>query len=61
MKNLKMTIESKLGKQVELTNSSDGVNLIYTATINGVNVANVYKSFDSSFNQVEIIRYTQEF
>jgi hypothetical protein len=56
-----MTIESKLGKQVELTNSSDGVNLIYTATINGLTVANVYKSFDSNFNRVEIIRYTQDF
>ena len=58
MKNLQATIEKKLGKKVELVKSSDRVNLLFTAKINGLTVANVYKSFDKQYNQIEIIRYT---
>lgn len=58
MKNLQATIEKKLGKKVEFVKSSDRVNLLYTAKINGLTVANVYKSFDKQYNQIEIIRYT---
>jgi len=58
MKNLQTTIEKKLGKKVQFVKSSDGINLLYTAKINGLTVANVYKSFDKQYNQIEIIRYT---
>jgi len=51
------TIEKKLGKSVQFSKASDCVNLLYTAKIDGVEVANVYKSFDKNFNQIEIIRY----
>lgn len=60
MTNLQTTIEKKLGKSVEFSKASDGVNLLYTAKINGLTVANVYKSFDKNFNQIEIIRYVSE-
>ena len=50
-------IENKLNKSVQLVKATDGFNLLYTAKINGLTVANVYKSFDKNFNQVEIIRY----
>jgi len=57
MTNLQTTIEKKLGKSVQFFKSSDGVNLLYTAKIDGLTVANVYKSFDKNFNQIQIIRY----
>ena len=57
MKAIKVIIENKLQKEVKFFKSNDGANLIYTATIDGLSVANVYKSFDKYFNQIEIIRY----
>lgn len=60
MINLQTTIEKKLGKSVEFFKASDGVNLLYSAKINGLTVANVYKSFDKNFNQIEIIRYVSQ-
>ena len=60
MKDLKSTIETKLNKKVDFFQATDCANLLYTATINGLTVANVYKSFDSKFNQVYQIRYTSE-
>ena len=58
MTNLKNIIELKLKKLITLEKASDNVNLLYTAKINGLTVANVYKSFDKNLNQIEIIRYT---
>ena len=58
MNNSQITIEKKLGKKVEYVKANDGANLLYTANVNGVIVANIYKSFDRNFNQIEIIRYT---
>jgi hypothetical protein len=55
--NLKTTIENKIGKSVQFYKTNDNVNLLYTAKINGLTIANVYKSFDKNFNQIEIIRY----
>ena len=58
MNNLKNIIETKLNKKVDFFPATDCANLLYTAQINGLTVANVYKSFDSQFNQVYKIRYT---
>ena len=60
MKDLKNAIEAKLKKKVDFFPATDCVNLLYTAQINGLTVANVYKSFDSKFNQIYQIRYTSE-
>jgi hypothetical protein len=57
MTNLKSTIENKLGKKVIIELANDGANLLYTAKVNNLTVANVYKSFDKNFNQIKIIRY----
>jgi len=57
---LQTTIENNLGKSVEFSKATDGVNLLYTAKIDGLTVANVYKSFDKNFNQIEIIRYVNQ-
>ena len=57
MTTVKNTIETKLNKSIDLMPASDGVNLLYTAISNGVNVANVYKSFDQNFKPTHIIRY----
>jgi hypothetical protein len=57
MKNLQTTIENKLGKKVIFESANDGANLLYTAKVNGLTVANVYKSFDKKFNPKNIIRY----
>jgi hypothetical protein len=61
MENTKITIENNLGKKVEFIKANDCVNLLYTAKINGLTVANVYKSFDKNFNQIEVIRYVNQF
>jgi hypothetical protein len=58
MKNLKNIIETKLNKKVDFFQATDCANLLYTAKINGLTVANIYKSFDGEFNQVYQIRYT---
>jgi hypothetical protein len=60
METLKNTIEAKLNKTVNFFKATDGANLLYTATINGCTVANVYKSFDKNFNSITIIRYNNE-
>ena len=60
MKDLKNAIEAKLKKKVDFFPATDCANLLYTAQINGLTVANVYKSFDSKFNQIYQIRYTSE-
>lgn len=60
MKTLQTKIEKKIGKSVEFYKANDGVNLRYTAKIDGLTVANVYKSFDKNFNQIEIIRYVSQ-
>ena len=52
MKDLKNAIEAKLKKTVDFFPATDCANLLYTAQINGLTVANVYKSFDSKFNQI---------
>ncbi len=57
MNTLQTAIENKLGKKVDFSKSSDGVNLIFTAKVDGVTVANVYKSFDHNLKQIAIIRY----
>ena len=57
MTDLQKTIENKLQKAVNFSKETDGANLIYTAKIDGLSVANVYKSFDKNFNQIVIIKY----
>jgi hypothetical protein len=57
---LKKTIETRLNKVVNFVEATDGANLLYSATINGCTVANVYKSFDVNFNSTTIIRYNNE-
>ena len=52
------TIEKKLGKKVIIVKDNDGANLLYSAKINGITVAHIYKSFDKNYNQIEIIRYS---
>ena len=58
MTTLQNTIESKLGMKVNFEVATDGANLLFTAKIEGLTVANVYKSFDTNYNRIEIIRYT---
>jgi len=58
MTTLQNTIETILGKKVNFEASTDCANLLFTAKINGITVANVYKSYDSNYNLIEIIRYT---
>jgi hypothetical protein len=61
MKNeIKTTIETKLNKSVNFVKATDGANLLYTATINELTVANVYKSYDENFNLITVIRYNNE-
>jgi hypothetical protein len=55
---IQVIIEKEIGKKVELEKASDCVNLMYTAKINGIVVANVYKSFDAKFNPMELIRFS---
>jgi hypothetical protein len=59
MENFQTIIENKLGKKVNFNKINDGANLLFTATIAGITVANVYKSFDKNFNQIFLIRYTE--
>ena len=61
MKNIQLTIENNLKKTVQFAKSSDCINLLYTAKINGITVANVYKSFDKNFNQIEVIKYVSQY
>ena len=57
MTTLQTIIENKLNKSVKFFEANDGANLLYTATIDGLTVANVYKSFDKNFKKIEIIKY----
>lgn len=57
---LKNTIETKLNKVVNFVKASDGANLLYTAKINDLTVANVYKSYDENFNVITLIKYNNE-
>jgi hypothetical protein len=57
MKTAKKTIENKLNKTVNIFKASDGFNLLFTAKIDGLTVAYVYKSFDQNFNEMQIIKY----
>lgn len=59
MESLQKTIETKLGKKVNFESATDGANLLFTAKIDGLTVANVYKSFDTNYNNIKIIRYTE--
>lgn len=60
MEALKNTIETTFNKKVNFEKTTDGVNLLYTAKIDGLTVANVYKSFDKNYNQIQVIRYVNE-
>lgn len=55
---IKQEIEQHLKNTIVLKNDSDCVNLLYTATINDIIVARVYKSFDKNFNKITKINYT---
>lgn len=57
---LKTTIETRLNKSVNFVKASDGANLLYTAKINDLTVANVYKSYDENFNVITLIKYNNE-
>ena len=57
---LKNQIESVLGKTVTLEPASDCANLLFSAKIEGITYATVYKSFDRNFKPIQIIRYTQD-
>ena len=57
MTTLQNTIETKLGKKVSFEKATDGANLLFTAKVEGLTVANVYKSFDKNYNTINIIRY----
>ena len=58
---LKNQIESVLQKPVTLEPASDCANLLFSAKIEGITYANVYKSFDPNFKPIQIIRYAQDY
>ena len=60
METLKNTIETTLNKKVNFEKATDCINLLYTAKIDGLTVANVYKSFDKNYNPIQVIRYVNE-
>ena len=59
--NTQLEIESKLNKKIVLVSDSDGANLLFSAYHGNEKVAMVYKSFDSNFNMIQKIRYSNSF
>ena len=57
MKAIIDAIETKIGRKIEIVKASDGANLMFSALSEGVKIANIYKSFDSRFNQILITRF----
>lgn len=54
----KQEIEKVVGREVVITKASDGCNLLFDASVYGIRVASIYKSFDENFNPIKTIGYS---